>query len=151
MSQVSSVGSSSSNNATNSANGTEGNDLSSVSLDDFLQLMIKELQNQDPLNPTDNNAMLQQLTQIRQMGATNQLTTTLSNFAVSGSLSTASSLIGKEISALDDNAKDVKGVVDKVSVAVDSKDKTKRLVKVHVGASTVDINNVREILPKATT
>lgn len=149
MSQVSGVGSGSSSNSANSSNGTSGNDLSSVSLDDFLQLMIKELQNQDPLNPTDNNAMLQQLTQIRQMGSTNQLSNTLSNFAISSGLSTASSLIGKEIKALDDNAKDVNGVVDKVSVAVDEKDRTKRTVKVHIGTATVDINNVREILPKA--
>lgn len=145
MSSVSGVGSS--NSATDSS-GTTGNDLSSVSLDDFLQLMIKELQNQDPLNPSDNSAMLQQLTQIRQMGATNQLSSTLSNFAVSSGLSTASSLIGKEIKALDDNAKDVSGVVDKVSIAIDDKDKTKRTVKVHVGTATVDINNVREIVPK---
>lgn len=145
MSSVSGVGSS--NTATDSS-GTTGNDLSSVSLDDFLQLMIKELQNQDPLNPSDNSAMLQQLTQIRQMGATNQLSSTLTNFATTSGLSTASSLIGKEIKALDDNAKDVSGVVDKVSIAIDEKDKTKRTVKVHVGTATVDINNVREIVPK---
>ena len=57
----------------------------------------------------------------------------------------ASSLIGKTVSALDDKAKEITGVVDKVSVETDAKDKTKRTVKVHIGDSTVDINNIREI------
>lgn len=107
--------------------------------------MITQLQNQDPLNPTDNNDMLNQLTQIRQMGATNQLSTTLTDFSVGQQLSMSSSLIGKTVSALDTDAKEVTGVVSKVSVQVDEKDKTKRNVKVHIGDSIVDMSNIREI------
>ena len=39
--------------------------------------MITELQNQDPLNPMDNTQMLEQINQIRQIGATDKLTSTL--------------------------------------------------------------------------
>ncbi len=148
MSRISSTGSSSS---TSSSSGPTGNDFSSVSLDEFMQLMITELQNQDPLNPTDNSEMLAQMTQIRQMGATNQLTDALTNLSLGQSLTQAGNLIGKKVTALDETSKEVSGVVDRVSVKIDEKDRTKREVKLHVGDSTVDINNVREILqPDAT-
>ncbi|MDX1927652.1 MAG: flagellar hook capping FlgD N-terminal domain-containing protein [Pirellulaceae bacterium] len=125
---------------------TGGNGLADVDMDQFLGLLITELQNQDPMNPMDNAAMLNQISQIREIGSTNKLTDTLTNLAVGQELSMASSLIGKEVSALDSNAKDVKGVVDSVAVQTDPKDKNKRTVQVHIGASIVDIKNIREIV-----
>ncbi|MGN6133145.1 MAG: flagellar hook assembly protein FlgD [Aureliella sp.] len=124
---------------------TTGNDLRDVNLDDFLGLLVTEMQNQDPMNPMDNSQMLTQLSQIREIGSTNQLTETLSTLAVGQGLTMASGLIGKKVTALDDEAKDVTGVVDRVSVETNGKDDTKRTVKVHIGDKTVDINNIREI------
>ncbi len=124
---------------------TTGNDLSSVNLDQFLGLLVTEMQNQDPLNPMDNSQLLTQISQIREIGSTNQLTTTLSSLAIGQGLTMASSLIGKSVKALDDNAKEINGTVERVSVKIDDKDNTKRTVKVHIGDSTVDINNIREI------
>ncbi|MFO0924529.1 MAG: flagellar hook capping FlgD N-terminal domain-containing protein [Pirellulales bacterium] len=144
MSRVSGTGSTSSSGSSQTK--TTGNDLGNVNLDEFLQLMITELQNQDPLNPTDNSEMLAQMTQIRQMGATNQLTDALTSLSMGQSLTQASNLIGKKVTALDDKSKEISGVVDRVSVKIDEKDRTKRDVKLHVGDATVDINNVREIV-----
>lgn len=124
---------------------TTGNDLRDVNLDQFLGLLVTEMQNQDPLNPMDNSQLLTQISQIREIGSTNQLTETLSTLAVGQGLTMASSLIGKEVTALDDDAKEITGVVDRVSVETDDKDNSKRSVKVHIGESTVDINNIREI------
>ena len=45
----------------------------------FLKLMITELQQQDPLNPMDNKDMLNQIAQIRAVGASDQLTKTLNS------------------------------------------------------------------------
>jgi flagellar basal-body rod modification protein FlgD len=136
--------SSSSSGSTSGVSG--GNGLADVDLDQFLGLLITELQNQDPMNPMDNAAMLNQISQIREIGSTNKLTDTLTNLAVGQELSMASSLIGKEVTALDSNSKDVKGVVDSVAVQTDAKDKNKRTVQVHIGASIVDIKNIREIV-----
>lgn len=136
-----------SNSSSGSTSGvTGGNGLADVDLDQFLGLLITELQNQDPMNPMDNAAMLNQISQIREIGSTNKLTDTLTNLAVGQELSMASSLIGKEVTALDSNSKDVKGVVDSVAVQTDAKDKNKRTVQVHIGASIVDIKNIREIV-----
>lgn len=143
MTSIPGVGASS---PSNSRNGVKGNDLSSVDLDQFLGLLIIELQNQDPLEPMDNAQMLTQISQIREIGSTNQLTETLSAFAVGQELSMASSMIGKSITALGANAEPVEGVVDRVSVQTDSQNPDIRKVSVHVGGSTVDIKNIREVL-----
>lgn len=124
---------------------TKGNDMRDVDLDQFLGLLVTEMQNQDPLNPMDNSQLLTQISQIREIGSTNQLTETLSTLAVGQGLTMASSLIGKKISALNDEAEEITGVVDRVSVETDPKDNSKRSVKVHIGEATVDINNIREI------
>ena len=143
MSSIS--GTNSTSGSSTNTSKTTGNDLRNVDLNQFLTLLVTEMQNQDPLNPMDNAQMLTQISQIREIGSTNQLTETLSSFATGQQMTMASGLIGKKVSALDDNAKEVSGVVDKVSVETDKEDKTKRTVKVHIGDSTVDMNNIREI------
>ncbi len=136
----------SSSATTSSGGGLTGNDLSDVDLDQFLGLLITELQNQDPLNPMDNAQMLSQIGQIREIGSTNQLTETLTTLAIGQELTMASNLIGKSISALDTNADSVEGIVDRVSVQTDSEDPSIRKVSVHIGSSIVDIKNIREIV-----
>ena len=143
MTSIPGINSSSSNA---SSGGLTGNDLSDVDLDEFLGLLITELQNQDPLNPMDNAQMLTQISQIREIGSTNQLTETLSTLAIGQELTMASNLIGKTVTALDTNAKDVEGVVERVSVQTDAEDPNIRKVSVHIGSSIVDITNIREIV-----
>lgn len=133
-----------SSGSSSNASGAKG--LADVDLDQFLGLLITELQNQDPMNPMDNAAMLNQISQIRQIGSTTKLTDTLSTLAVGQELSMASGLIGKEITALDTNSKEVTGIVDRVAVQTDAKDKNIRTVQVHIGDSIVDIKNIREIV-----
>ena len=64
---------------------------------DYLEVLIAQLQNQDPLEPLDNNEMASQLAQFSQL---QQLESMNSNFAkvLATTESTyASSLIGKEL------------------------------------------------------
>ncbi len=142
MSSIPGVGASSTQKSSN----VTGNALGDVDIDQFLGLLITEMQNQDPLNPMDNAQMLTQLSQIREIGSTNKLTETLSTLAVGQELSMASTMIGKTVKALDSNAKDVEGKVSRVSVQTDPDDRNIRKVSVHVGDSIVDIQNIREIL-----
>ena len=88
--------------------------------------------------------MVQQIGQIREIGATDQLTQTLSNLSASQELVTASGLIGRQVNGLADDASTVDGVVDRITVETDS-DSNSRSVKVHVGTQTMDIKNIREI------
>jgi flagellar basal-body rod modification protein FlgD len=117
-----------------------------LNANDFLQLMIHQLQQQDPLNPMDNNELVQQINSIRELSATTALTDTLSSVLVGQNISTASGMIGKSVKALADDGSEVTGTVDRVSVIVDPKNDDKRNVRVHVGGKEVKISNVREIL-----
>lgn len=120
--------------------------LNDIDVTKFLDLMMTELRNQDPLNPTDNAQLMEQIGQLRSITANDQLMTTLSSFATTQEFTTASSMIGKKIKGLDREAKEVNGAVSSVSVKIDEKDRSKRQVQVHVGSQIVDIKNVREIV-----
>lgn len=120
-------------------------DLKDLDVDQFLQLMITELTNQDPLNPMDNTQLVEQIGQIRQITATNQLSETLAVLQAGQNLTTASSLIGKEVTALTDQNENVAGVVDKVTVEIDPKNDDKRTYRVHIGQHNIDLKNVREV------
>jgi flagellar basal-body rod modification protein FlgD len=141
------------NTLTNAATATNqttsdqrGGGLQDLDLDQFLKLIITELQNQDPLSPTDNAALMEQVGQLRSLSANDKLTTTLTSFSITQELTTASSLIGRNVNGIDDEGSPVKGEVGSVSVKIDEKDRNNRQVKVHVGDKTVDIKNVREIV-----
>ena len=128
---------------------TSSNGLRDLDLDQFLKLLIVEMQNQDPLNPMDNSEILQQISQIRTIGATDQLSETLQSVLTGQNLSTASGLIGKQVAALTDLGENITGVVDRVSVDVNPEDNTDRTLKVHIGNESVDLKNIREILEQA--
>lgn len=120
-------------NSTNSSksSGLTADAINDVDLSSFLKLMITELQNQDPLNPMDNKDMLAQLSQIRSIGATDKLTKTLDSVLLGQNISSATNLIGADISALSDDSQSVEGVVDRVSI-------DKGVPKLHVeGAPTL--------------
>lgn len=70
--------------------------------DDFLNLLITQLQNQDPLNPTDSvefTAQLAQFSSLEQLANVNENLVELKNFQASINNSQAVSLIGKNIIA----------------------------------------------------
>jgi flagellar basal-body rod modification protein FlgD len=139
-------------NGANSTTGTQStadktsNAFKNVDLDAFLQLMITEMSNQDPLNPTDNAQFLQQITQMREISATDTLTGTLDAVLTGQNLATASGLIGKKIDALADDDSNVTGTVDKVVVEKDEKTGD-RTIRIYVGAKSTQLENVRQILP----
>ena len=115
-----------------------------LDIDSFLKLLISELQNQDPLDPMENSEMVAQIGQIREIGATDQLTQTLTNLSASQELVTASGLIGRQVNGLGDDFSPIDGVVDRITVET-SEENNSRSVKVHVGEKTMDIKNIREI------
>jgi flagellar basal-body rod modification protein FlgD len=92
------------------------NSINDIDLDMFLKLMITELQNQDPLNPLDNKDMLAQISQIREVGASDKLTKTLESVLLGQNIASATNLIGADVSALTDAGERVSGVVNRISI-----------------------------------
>jgi flagellar basal-body rod modification protein FlgD len=134
-----------SNRTAASTGGVTSDPYNELGTEGFLKLLINELQNQDPLNPMDNAAMVQQIGEIRQISATDALTTTLSNLSHSQELVTASGLIGHTVAGLGTDSTEISGKVDRVTVETNSENKS-RSVKVHVGQKTMEVKNIREIL-----
>jgi flagellar basal-body rod modification protein FlgD len=128
-----------------SSNSSAVHSLEDLDVDQFLQLMISELANQDPLNPMDNTQLVQQIGELRSIAASDQLTSTLQALQTQQSLTTASSLIGKRVSAISTDNENITGTVSSVSVEVDPENSAKRTYKVKVDGQTIDLQNVREV------
>ena len=122
----------------NSAASTTTDRFAALDTSDFLNLFVAELQHQDPLNPMDNSQMLQQMSNIQAIQSNKKLSDTLVSMQLGQAVTTASTLLGKQISALDTSSKTVTGVVDRVTV-------TDGEVRLHVGESEVSLNNVKEV------
>lgn len=131
MTRIPSIGSSP---ATSAAARSQTDAFRGVDIDHFLKLMIAELQNQDPLNPLDNSQMLQQISQIREIGATEHLTQTLETVLLRQNVATATSLIGQQIRGLSTSGEPAQGTVQHVSI-VDGQP------QLHVDGATVAVPN----------
>ncbi len=87
-----------------------------IGTDEFLKLIIAELQNQDPMNPTDTSDMLNQFNQIREIASNDNLTKTLEGVLLGQSISTASNLIGKLVEGMTSDGQKLIGQVDAAMV-----------------------------------
>lgn len=105
------------NNAASQTGLTAGNAIKDLDVDSFLKLMIAELQNQDPLNPMENDQMLAQIGQMREIAASDQLTSTLDGVLLGQNIASATNLIGAEVDAVSDDNQKVTGEVKKISIA----------------------------------
>lgn len=88
--------------AASSAANTSTNSIGGLTMSDFLTLMTAQLQNQDPLDPTDSNQFLSQLSELSTVEGISQLNTTetnLSNSLLSSQAVSSASLVGQTILA----------------------------------------------------
>lgn len=85
--------------------------------DAFLQLLVRQMQNQDPMDPVDNSQMMAQLAQF---SALEQMTNLNESFqAMSGNIDqlnfiAANGLLGREIAGVDMEGNAIQGTVDRV-------------------------------------
>ena len=111
-------------------------------LDSFLQLLITELRNQDPLDPVENSELLQQVSLIRNIQATDQLVNAIHSVLASNQLATAASLIGRRVQGLADDGTEIEGIVQRVSMQRPRDDGPVQWL-VQVGDESVRLENVR--------
>ena len=82
-----------------------------------MQMLIAELQNQDPTQPMSSQDLLGQLATMSQLQSTTDLDSALQANTTNQQLSIGASFIGKSIAGTDANGNAVSGVVD-ASVSV---------------------------------
>ena len=84
-----------------------------LSADDFLKLLIVQLQNQDPTEPVGNDELLNQLATMRNLQSNIELGEAIESITSNQQLSTAASFIGKTISGTTNHQESVTGVADR--------------------------------------
>jgi flagellar basal-body rod modification protein FlgD len=87
--------------AASSATATATNTLS---YNDFLTMLLAEMQNQDPTQPMDPSAMVSQLATISQVGQAVQTNTTLASMLTEASLTQAEIAVGQTMTSSDGTA-----------------------------------------------
>src|SRR6201995_1703219 len=81
---------------------------------DFLQLMMDQLQNQDPLDPSDPTQFLGELAQFTSLEQQTNIATTTASTATQQSNASALALLGHTVSYTDSNGDAQSGAVSKV-------------------------------------
>lgn len=106
----------SSNNSFSTSN---SNAFSELTSGQFLQIIFTELANQDPFEPNDSQAMLEQLATIRSIESDTQLSTKLSALVRQSEFAAASGLIGSLVSGISLDNRRVADMVISVSMTQD--------------------------------
>ncbi len=108
-------GTSSANSSSSGTSGTSASDLQST----FLQLLVAQLQNQDPTDPMDSSQMTSQLAQINTVSGIAQLNTSLSSLSTqlsAGQNAQAALLIGSTVLAAGSSATVSSGTAPQLGV-----------------------------------
>jgi flagellar basal-body rod modification protein FlgD len=111
---------------------------------DFMNMLMTELQNQDPMSPMDTGQMLQEITQISNIESSNQLATTLQGVLLGQNLAAASGLLQRTVQGLDASGNSVSGQVQSVTIANGT-------ATLNIGNDSLPLSSVTEILPGGST
>ena len=115
----------------------------SLKPEDFIKMMVTQLQNQDPLEPTKNDQLLSQMSQIGQLQSSTDLQASLKTLVLQNNLTSAGNMIGKQVRGQDDSGEESTGVVHSVRVQGGAV-----WLELESG-KTLDLSRVTEIAPAA--
>lgn len=124
---------------------TVKNPKSNLTSADFVNLLVTQLQNQDPTQPMTNAEMLQQVTQIGTLQSQETLSTSLDTMTLQNQISSASSMIGKSVTGTDADGNAITGTV--ASIKVVDKNVTLHLTS----GSDLSLSNVTGVANATTT
>ncbi len=79
--------------------------------DAFMQLLLAQMRNQDPLKPMEDQDFMAQLAQFNSLNQLTQMSKTLDELVKSQALSQGSALIGKTVSGMASDGSTITGVV----------------------------------------
>src|SRR5260221_52555 len=113
---------------------------SSLNSEQFVKIMFTELSKQDPLQPNDSKALLEQLSSLRNIQSSIYLSSKLSSLVAQNELSAASGLIGRTVSGVSDDYQRVQGVVQKVIRSADG------AVLSLAGGQQIHMSNLDQVL-----
>lgn len=95
------------------------NKFSELSSDEFVKVLFTELQNQDPMEPQDTGALLEQLSSLRNIESQMSLQDELQSLVTQNQIAGAGNLIGKQVAGLTEGNEQITGLVSSVRVKDD--------------------------------
>jgi flagellar basal-body rod modification protein FlgD len=107
--------------------------------EDFLKLLVTQLQNQDPTQPIGNEELLNQLSQMRSLQSNIELGEAVKSVSSNQNLSMAAGFIGKTIKGSLADGSAVTGVVDSAYLADGA-------AYVKVAGQSVALSNVTDVI-----
>lgn len=99
-----------------STSAVDRNAFAEMSSGDFMKILLTELTNQDPLEPNDTQATMEQISTLRNIESQVALQSQLAAMVAQNSITQASAMIGKVVDGLGDSNEAVSGLVTKVRV-----------------------------------
>jgi flagellar basal-body rod modification protein FlgD len=139
---VSAINSTSNGTTTSNTSGTSSttSGFGSLTTADFMQMLIAELQNQDPTQPMSSEDLLGQLATMSQLQSTTDLDSALQANTSNQQLSIGASFIGQSITGTDANGNAVSGTVTQAFLSSGT-------AYVGVGSSQVPLANITSVSP----
>ncbi|MFG0249581.1 MAG: flagellar hook assembly protein FlgD [Phycisphaeraceae bacterium JB051] len=87
-----------------------------MSSEDFINILTEQLANQDPFEPQDSSALLEQLSTLRTVESQMSLSDSIAELVLQNQVATAGGLIGKSVEGRTDDLDSVDGIVTAVTV-----------------------------------
>jgi len=84
--------------------------------DTFMKLLVAQMANQNPMEPTDDKEMIAQMTQFSTLEQITNMATESSKSATASQMSQAVNLLGRTVTYLDTDGNKQTGTVDQVSM-----------------------------------
>lgn len=92
------------------------NSFGELSSEEFINIMVTELTQQDPFKPNDSSAILEQLSSLRNIESQVSLQEQLKTMVDQNAISSASGLIGQQVTGLNSSNQSVSGIVRSVVI-----------------------------------
>lgn len=86
-----------------------------LTAESFAKIIFTELGKQDPLQPSDTNALLEQISTLRSIQSNMNLTTQLSELVSQNEFASAATLVGASVSGVSQDNERISGTVRSVS------------------------------------
>lgn len=112
----------------------------SLGKDAFLKLLVAQLKYQDPSNPTDSSQFMSQTAQFTQVEKLDAIAKSMTEMLTAQSMFSTSSLIGKTVTYIGPDGKDVSGVVSSASFSSSGP-----LLRVGTANTEVAVSAVKEV------
>ncbi|HEV7641614.1 MAG TPA: flagellar hook capping FlgD N-terminal domain-containing protein [Gaiellaceae bacterium] len=117
---------------------TPTNPLGSLGKDDFLKLLVTQLQHQDPMNPMDDKDFMGQMAQFSTLEQTTNTATAMQRLESSTQIAQSVALIGHQLTYVGADGTAMTGLAGSVSLDGDT-------IGIHVGTDVIAPSDVLEV------